>query len=71
MIARIVSAMAIIHSNARLSPTKAEILAAWVPSQPWAAGATELDRIGGFRFDDPPEYTGVRRVAMRVRDVSP
>lgn len=68
MIARIVSAMAIIHSNARLSPTKAEILAAWVPSQPWAAGATELDRIGGFRFDDPDGEVGVETHLLRAGD---
>jgi Maltokinase N-terminal cap domain len=53
--------MAIIHRTT-MSPGKLELLAAWLPTQPWyhAAGrAPELARAGGFRLDDPQGEVGI------------
>ncbi len=53
--------MAVIHRTT-LSPGKLELLAAWLPAQPWyraAAGQPELARAGGFRLDDPDGEVGI------------
>lgn len=53
--------MAIIHQTT-LTPTKLELLADWLPSQPWyrATGqGPELTRAGGFRLDDPAGEVGI------------
>jgi hypothetical protein len=60
--------MAVIHQNARLSPTKLEILAAWLPSQPWSGDSAGLDRIGAFRFDDPDGEAGIETHLLRTGD---
>ena len=47
--------MAVIH-HTTLTPSKLELLSAWLPGQPWyrdAGRAPELARAGGFRLDDP------------------
>lgn len=51
--------MAILH-RATLTPTKAELLASWSPTQSWGppAGA-ELGIVGAFRFDDPDGKVGM------------
>ncbi len=53
--------MAVIHATT-LVPGKLELLAAWLPTQPWyrpgPAGPT-LHRAGGFRLDDPAGEVGV------------
>jgi hypothetical protein len=58
--------MAVIHRTT-LSPGKLELLAAWLPSQPWhgpAAGQPELARAGGFRLDDPDGEVGIEFVVV-------
>ena len=53
--------MAIIHRTT-MSPGKLELLAAWLPAQPWYHGtgrAPELARAGGFRLDDPQGEVGI------------
>ena len=51
--------MSIIHRTT-LSPSKYELLAAWLPAQPWFAGdPTQLDTIGAYRFDDPEGEVGL------------
>ena len=46
--------------RATITPTKAELIAEWAPTQPWgpAAGAN-LDLIGSYRFDDPDGRVGM------------
>jgi hypothetical protein len=45
---------------ATLTPTKAELLAAWVPTQPWGPPAGDtLEVLGSFRFDDPDGRVGM------------
>ena len=53
--------MAVIH-HTTLTPTKLELLSAWLPGQPWfreAGQAPDLARTGGFRLDDPDGAVGL------------
>jgi hypothetical protein len=51
--------MALFH-RATLSPTKAELIADWLPSQPWGPPPdTPVEVIGSFRFDDPDGRVGL------------
>jgi hypothetical protein len=52
--------MAIIHRTT-LKPGKLELLADWLPGQPWYRGGTEpqLVKAGGFRIDDPAGAVGI------------
>jgi hypothetical protein len=53
--------MAIIH-NTTLSPGKLELLAGWLPAQPWyldAGREPALSKAGGFRLDDPQGEVGI------------
>jgi hypothetical protein len=46
--------------RATLTPTKAEVIAGWAPTQPWgSAPADAIDVIGSFRFDDPDGRVGM------------
>jgi len=45
-----------------MNPGKLDLLAAWLPDQPWYLGARrrpELTRAGGFRLDDPAGEVGI------------
>ncbi len=53
--------MATIH-NTTLTPSKLELLTAWLPAQPWYLDhgrAPELTKAGGFRLDDPQGEVGI------------
>lgn len=51
--------MAVLH-EATLRPSKLEILAEWVPQQPWyPADAADFEVLGRFRFDDPADEVGI------------
>ena len=53
--------MAIIHKTT-LTPSKLELLAEWLPAQPWylyRGRAPELAKAGGFRLDDPLGEVGI------------
>jgi Maltokinase N-terminal cap domain len=53
--------MAVLHRTT-LVPSKQELMAAWLPAQPWyrATGREpELARAGGFRLDDPDGAVGI------------
>lgn len=58
--------MAVIH-HTTLTPTKLELLASWLPAQPWYRGKSgqqpELARTGGFRLDDPEGEVGIEFMA--------
>jgi Maltokinase N-terminal cap domain len=52
--------MAVIHKTSLL-PGKLELLAGWMPAQPWYAGTGRepaLAKAGGFRLDDPAGEVG-------------
>ncbi|MGR8009683.1 maltokinase N-terminal cap-like domain-containing protein [Streptomyces hypolithicus] len=53
--------MAVVHRTT-LTPSKLELLAPWLPEQPWYAGkggTPHLARAGGFRLDDPQGEVGM------------
>ncbi|WP_344425419.1 maltokinase N-terminal cap-like domain-containing protein [Pseudonocardia ailaonensis] len=52
--------MAIVHRTI-LTPTKLELLAAWLPGQDWYRGIGDpaLTKAGGFRLDDPAGEVGI------------
>lgn len=56
--------MSIIHRTT-LKPTKLELLADWLPKQPWyqGPGTPELTKSGGFRLDDPAGEVGIEFMA--------
>jgi len=61
--------MAILHGNADITPTKPELLAAWVPTQAWFEGdATTLQQVGSYRFDDPDGEVGMETHLVRAGD---
>lgn len=57
--------MAVVH-NTTLTPGKMELLAAWLPTQPWYAGIEQpqLTKAGGFRLDDPDGEVGIEFMAV-------
>lgn len=59
--------MALLH-HATLTPSKREMIAAWLPSQPWAAGLPEVAPFGGFRLDDPDGEVGIEGILLRSAD---
>jgi hypothetical protein len=51
--------VAIFH-RATLTPTKAELIAAWAPTRPWGAATNDpIEVIGSYRFDDPEGQVGM------------
>jgi hypothetical protein len=51
--------MALFHL-ATITPTKAELIARWAPTQPWGPAAdAPLEVVGAFRFDDPGGRVGI------------
>jgi hypothetical protein len=50
--------MALVH-QATLTPSKLELLAAWLPTRPWFRQTGELERVGSYRFDDPDGKVGI------------
>ena len=64
--------MATIH-QATLTPTKLELLEAWLPGRHWypADSAKGLERIAACRFDDPAGEVGVEMVVVRAGSDGP
>lgn len=59
------SGTAEIH-DATLTPTKLELLGAWLPSQSWFAGsADDLERVAAYRFVDPEGEVGIETILIR------
>lgn len=52
--------MALMHPYTTLVPSKLEILAAWLPTQPWFSGdPSRIERVGEYRLDDPEGEVGL------------
>jgi hypothetical protein len=54
--------------QATLSPTKIELLGAWIPHQAWLgdADATTVEAVGAYRFDDPNGDVGIETHLLRT-----
>ena len=61
--------MGIVH-RATLTPSKQELVEAWLPSQPWADGRTVSEKVAEYRFDDPAGEVGVETILWRTDDGS-
>lgn len=61
--------MALLY-QAQLNPGKIELISSWAPNQTWLAGfsATELKRLGAYRFDDPEGEVGVEVFILGTAD---
>ena len=61
--------MAILHGDADITPTKPELLATWLPTQPWFVGdISALQHVGSYRFDDPDGEVGMETHLVRAGD---
>jgi hypothetical protein len=58
--------MGLVHATADIVPTKQELVESWLPSRSWAGGATEVDLVAGYRFDDPEGEVGVETIVWRA-----
>ncbi|MBB2948697.1 hypothetical protein FB565_008480 [Actinoplanes lutulentus] len=59
--------MALLH-KAQITPSKLELLAAWLPTRPWYDGEGPLSRVAAARFDDPAGEVGVETMLVRAGD---
>jgi hypothetical protein len=58
--------MAIIH-QATLTPTKAELIARWLPVQEWFARPVQaVTPVAAYRFDDPAGEVGIESLLLDV-----
>lgn len=60
--------MAVVHGGADLTPSKPDLVAAWLPTQPWADGLGDLEQVGSYRFDDPDGEVGIEALLFRAAD---
>ena len=61
--------MALFH-RATTTPTKAELIAEWAPTQPWGPSTADaIEVIGSFRFDDPDGRVGMETFLVAASGV--
>lgn len=59
--------MAIVYTGADLTPSKHELLTAWLPTQAWwPTGAEVPEAEASFRLDDPAGEVGIKTFLLRV-----
>jgi len=61
--------MALLH-DATVTPSKRELIEAWLPSQAWAADLPALRPFGSYRLDDPAGEVGIEGILLRSEDGS-
>jgi hypothetical protein len=61
--------VALLH-KATLTPSKIELLQAWIPQQPWIGDAdlTTVEVVGAYRFDDPDGEVGIETHLLQTTD---
>ena len=62
--------MGLVHANATVTPTKKELIEAWLPTRTWGRGASSGEKLVEYRFDDPAGEVGVETMVVRVPDGS-
>ena len=61
--------VALFH-RATITPTKAELIAGWAPTQSWGPAAGEpMEVIGSYRFDDPEGRVGMEAFLVTAGNV--
>jgi hypothetical protein len=61
--------MALFH-RATLTPTKAEVIEAWAPAQPWGPPDDDaIEVVGSFRIDDPNGRVGMETHLVKAGEV--
>lgn len=59
------TAIAEVYTDATLSPTKMELLAAWLPTRSWFDGdASDLAQVSSYRFVDPEGTVGMETMIL-------
>jgi hypothetical protein len=61
--------MAIVYPHATLTPSKRELMDAWLPSRPWFDGNLGRKPVGSFRFDDPEGEVGLEGFLLGAEGV--
>jgi hypothetical protein len=61
--------MALIH-KATLTPSKLELLTAWLPTRPWFSPSAHVQQVGAYRFDDPAGEVGIEALLLQTGDGS-
>ncbi len=63
-----IGAMALLHPQADLHPSKLELLTDWLPTRSWYQGPAtpELSRVASFRFDDPDGEVGIETILVQA-----
>ena len=59
--------MALVH-RATLTPSKQELVAAWLPTRGWANGIEVTTKVAEYRFDDPAGEVGVETILFAADD---
>jgi hypothetical protein len=59
--------MALLH-KATVTPTKLEILDAWLPDRSWFQGAAGVEKVASYRFDDPAGEVGLEGLLVSSGD---
>ena len=60
--------MSVIHATT-MHPSKLELLAEWLPLQPWFSGdVSQLTSLGAYRFDDPAGEVGLEGYLLTAGD---
>lgn len=60
------SGTATVHPEATLRPGKQELLARWLPTQPWFRGnGADVEIVGKWRFEDPAGEVGLDNMLVR------
>jgi len=58
-----------LYHDATVTPSKADLLKQWVPTQPWCLGTdAAIEVIGAFRFDDPDGQVGIETHIVKCGD---
>lgn len=59
--------MALVH-RATLTPSKQDLVAAWLPTRGWARGIQIASKVAEYRFDDPAGEVGIETILFAADD---
>ena len=61
--------MALLH-KATLTPSKAELMNAWLAGRPWLSAPGDARPVAAYRFDDPDGEVGIETALLQTTDGS-